>query len=273
MTVTAPKIDNPELWRLSMLAGIDGVDVLLSSSVNDSPALSASIAYDRGVMSPLKNLEDAVYANPWILADYGRTNILVDGTPRIFVPAGLDDGTVDASVELSALAEHSGPEGQTVVMRDVCAGMMNLWSLDAEVHGFLARTFHNIVPRHVLTPLCDYFIRAAVRGNSMKIYVYLSGGSRRRADIFAIDRGGHVRMITSINYATTDDCLYYVLACARSVGFDLDRDEAMVCGDAFMRDELMPAMRRFVKYVMPQIFTQIRSEAPVALPLAIAHLH
>lgn len=73
-------------------------------------------------------------------------------------------------------------------------------------------------------------------------------------DIIAYDSAGKLTMSTSKEWETETDARYYIIATARTAGFDAETDELLLCGDSSLRHAVTSALSRYVRHVMPLIF-------------------
>ncbi|MDE6135730.1 MAG: DUF3822 family protein, partial [Muribaculaceae bacterium] len=105
-----------------------------------------------------------------------------------------------------------------------------------------------------VTPLLRYFSRKTLLGNTAKLYAHFNSGSARSVDILVFGPDGSPSMISSHPATSGTDAVYYILASAKACGLAFDSDEILICGDAAMRDAVMPTLRRYFNYVMPVIF-------------------
>ena len=108
--LSAGAVANPRLWRLGMELDMDGATlaVAAASSVGEEEMLVRRIGLASGI-APLRALEDAVYDNPMLLADFDRTTILLR-TPRFsVVPSELAEDA-DAVADAAALLWTSADE-------------------------------------------------------------------------------------------------------------------------------------------------------------------
>lgn len=251
-TLSAGTIANPRLWRLGMLLDTEArtLTVAATPTVGDEAALCRRISLAAGV-EPLRALEDAVYDNPMLLADFGRTTVLLR-TPRFaVVPAELaaDADAVDAAASLmwTSPDEHFRLVTTPVAGTDAAV----LAACDAGVASFLSRTFADAGVMHALAPLTAYFAAKAPRtGNSPKLFAIASAEG---VDIIVFD-GARLRGATSYVCSGADDMAYYAAAAAQVCGVASGRLQFYVAGEPVARDALIAALRSFAPQVMPWVF-------------------
>lgn len=242
-------IERPEQWRLALQSGPRGLEVVAHSPMEDNSLLWRRIAPsgDESDRRELRALEEAVYDNPLLLADFGRVQCLIDTPFVVIAPAdaaALDDADRDTLMR----AANPDFEGVTFVNTLPASNASIVAGIDRETLGFLRRTFFNVDIQHHLTPLCRYFLNLARRTNAPRLYANLRPGS---LDVVATERD-RLLMANTFAFATPDDAVYYILACRKLL--DMEQAEMYLAGDAAVREQVAPILRRFIPAVMPVIF-------------------
>lgn len=234
-------------WRLAMMLDGNALEAVAWSPGGDDSFIHRRLELDTSSTIALKALEDAVYDTPLLLADYGRVDILVDGDPRLFVPAealALDDDSRRTLVE----AASPGFTGEILCDSLPAVGSAILSGIDRETLGFLRRTFVNPRISSRLTPPVSYFAAASRRSNSPGIMAVVADG---RLDIVAID-GSRLLLANTFRWQSVDDALYYILCVRREA--TADSAAIYLGGNGPLREELAGKLRRFVTSVMPLVF-------------------
>ncbi len=232
-----------------MMAEDGALTAVAHSTVEDSTLMCIHPEIDREASAPLKAVEDAVYANPLLLTNFGRTDVVFRSGDFAVVPSGLaDDATgLDLSRQDREILRDSIPS----------LGVDVVWSAESASLNFFRRTFHNARLHHHLSPLLRYFSRQTDLGNSGKMYVHFNGDSTtgvEEVDVAVFGTGGRLMFANTFVCRAVDDAVFYILSAASLSGFDLSADRMFVCGRASSRDEAMTSLRRFANYVMPVIF-------------------
>lgn len=244
-------IENPRLWRLSLLVSRDSLHAVATSTVADSSLIYKRMPLDTTL--PLhKALESTIYANDDLLADYGSTSILADMTSYTLLPSGSDIDPADI-----AEVTQIGADGDTALITNTDttgAGADIVWTFPEQASHFLARTFRNAPQNHAMSVLLTYFHRQAQSGNRAKVYLHLSDGSPRRVNIVMFDASGKLVMATTKEWEADTDVLYYALSIAQGGDFKTESDEMLICGDGALRMAVTPLLSRYVRNVMPLIF-------------------
>ncbi|MDE6207227.1 MAG: DUF3822 family protein [Muribaculaceae bacterium] len=242
-------IDSPHLWRLVLGIAPGALHAVAFSTVADATMIYRRLTLG-GSDSLHRQLEEAIYAAPWLLSDFGRVDIAVSTPYFTVVPAGLDDDGLAAS-----LTDIAGDTPDAVeLLSDSTPQCRVVWALDADCRRFLARTFRNAPVHHAISPLLKYFDTVSSASNRAKLFVHLSDETPRRLDIIEYDASGCLRMAVSKEWEVDNDALYYILSVAELTGFDRENDELQLCGDQTLRSRLSTLLSRYVRHVLPLIF-------------------
>ncbi len=246
--LTRDLIDNPELWRMSMEICADGVEVVMNRVAGEPEMLASSLKYDAGAQSPAAALEELVYANPLLLAQFAKVDIILRSTAFQIVPPEVAHDT-DAVEAILDMLPH--PDGRPVAYISEIDELNSVLTLvDRGIANVLSRTFFAVEPVSHLSVLGHYFTHQSRLGNSGKMFVNIG---ETQMDILAFDSLG-LSVANTYDCTNDDNAAYYVLATARTVGFDLNADEILISGNAERRASLMASLREFANYVMPTIF-------------------
>lgn len=232
------------LLRLSRTA----VDVVIYSPLVDNSLIYRSFPTS-GSDSEVRALENVVYDNPLMLADFRSRIILTDSPRWSLCPSEcLDDDSrcADAMMRL----QWPDMDGESHSASTSFHGVEIVYSVDSRLAGFVKRTFPGtIIEPHIL-PLLRYCSSRMGRANSKRMLVNLRP---TEADILVAD-GSSLRQGVTVNFNTTSDLLYHILTSAQAAGLDQRADELLLCGSRQLREELTPMLRTYHARVMPVIF-------------------
>lgn len=239
-------VKNPALWRLSVEVDSAGADIVLSSHYEEPGLIVERLPFPEGA-APLQAFEEAIYANPALLSDFARADVLIATNRFTIVPAALqsDEARADAVSMLwpdKSLATVADPISTT--------GCTLLMAVDQSLLAFCRRTFVDSRPRHALSVLASYFWLQSRHAASPKVFARMR---RKGVDVVAFCNG-KLMIANAFDAPTVDDAAYCVLASAQAAGLPLAQTEVMVCGDPEMRQQLMAALREFCPKTMPAIF-------------------
>ncbi len=259
--LTLDLVADPALRRLALLVSPSGVDVAISSRVRDNELIYRRIPYPDG-SDPVKALEEAVYDNPLLTADFGKIDVVFD-TPRFFVMAA-EEATPDEvrrRIDMLWPPENLDFELEPLICPIEADRTVLVCAVPRKLVSFVRRTFNNPGIVHRMAALARYYALKNHLGNSGKMHVRLSPG---RTDVIAFGRSG---LLLANTFATNsaEDAAYYTVAATRHLGYDNDTDRILASGDRELRDAYVTSMRRFISFVMPDIFpsalTRLGAEA------------
>lgn len=234
-------VDNPSLWRLSLLIGEKGIDAVARRQVGEPEHISAYIPFDSAAASVSSALEEAVYSNPLLLQPFAKTDIVISGGFTLVMP-------VDASLDdVDSIFPSSGES--VSLSAPIDSRNKLIFRIDRGVANFLRRTFDNATPIHALAVLGQYFSHRSRLGNSSKMYADIGVSGM---NILVYNPLG-LAMANTFNCPSIKDAAYFALASANTADFDFTEDEIRVAGNAERRGELMTVLRKFARNVVPAI--------------------
>lgn len=248
--LTTDMIADPKLYNLGLMVGEKGMDVVLMSRVNDADFIYRHIDFDRN-LEPFKAMEEVVYDNPLLTADFGSIDVVVDNNRYFVMYAG--DATPD---EIGRRIDMLWPEQQTGLRLEGLVSAAEpgktvlVSGVQRDVLGFLRRTFNNPAISHRVSALTRYYAIKNRLGNMGKVHVRLGDN---RTDIIVFNHQG-LQLANTFTTKTVEDAVYYTLAVAKNLGFDEESDRVYVAGDSELRESFLASIRRFVPLVMPEIF-------------------
>lgn len=234
--IPSPTIEQPQLWRLYMLITRDCLDVMLFHSADASGLQLMSLAMEAPDDDITRRLEEVVYANPWLVNDFGRVSVIYDGSEYAVLPPDIASTTEVA-------------DGW---MRCQCGAVETLdFSIPQSLRNFITRTWPTASIEHRVAPLSRYFYSKSRLGHAGKMYVNV--GADRRLDIMVFGRGG-LRMLNTFRFDDNNDAVYYIMAARELLQLDQMTDEVIISGDRALRDALTDTLRDLLAAVMPAIF-------------------
>ena len=101
-TPDIPAIERPRLWRLALQLEPGLLSAVIWSTVEDSTLVHFSLQLDP-TLPQAKALEEAVYAAPVLLSDFGSVDVVVRTNAYMPVPQGLDEETGESLVDYCCL--------------------------------------------------------------------------------------------------------------------------------------------------------------------------
>lgn len=266
------KIADPRAYRLVLRIRDTALDVMLYSPIEDN-----SLVFDSITLAPLPTprlqaLQDAVYDHPVLLSDFSRVSIIIPAEAFLAVPtegaADSDDCRRLIRTAFPSVSEHdpvfADPTGT--------AEATLLFSIPADLHAFLTRTYLNPGIHHSLSVLARYFLGAAPRSNSPRALLDLGADS---VNIIIADRN-RLLLANTFRSSVAADSLYYVMAALQTLGLPADTP-VHVGGHAPYKAELLEKARTLLPAAVPLIFPSAmfkagRDAMKAPLDLAISPL-
>lgn len=246
-SLQASIVQHPQHSRMELLISDNAIDVVVISCIEDNSLIWHRIPLDAAAASPFKALEDAVYQNPLLLADFSSIDVLISTKRRLVIPAAQAN-----TDNINSMFTQLYPDFNFEVITSVIdnAGTTIAIADYAERIGFIRRTFNNPHIAERIVPLCRYFGIKNRLGNAGKFHVHLSDYA---IDLIAFNSDGLI-MANTFPSTNVNDDLYYILAAAKHLCFDNSNDQMLLSGNAARREQLIPLLRRHISYVMPLIF-------------------
>lgn len=240
-------IADPANYNMLMRVGSAYVDVVIYSVLADNSLLYRSYPLPlSGTLSPVRALEEVVYDNPLMLADFRKVYILLDTSDYCVIPYGLDGS--QASRIFKAL--RPAFSGAVNVADTSTRNASVVFGIPDDLGGFIRRTFIGAVVQPHVVPLVRYFASKPGRGNSRRMICNMRPASM---DVIVID-GTRLLQANTVSFRNVADAVYYILAGCTEHGIDPHTDEVLLSGDQHMRDEIIPLLRTYIERVMPVIF-------------------
>lgn len=251
--MTADLIQQPQIWQLLMEASPDRLAAMAFSPYENHSMIFKEMLYE-GEEGELPRMENTVYDNPLLLADFSKVTMLYDTLRVLPVPDAGDE--VARAIFRNVYPAQDMPGSEVIVNRIPEMNMAICSEIPGDTLNFLRRTFPCIRIEHPLAPLCRYFrAKHPVRRHG-KTLANLRG---KRLDIIILGDNAPL-MVASHRIEEPMDAVYYILASRENLRLP-DTDEIMISGDRTTRAAITPVLRRYVRYVMPAIFPSVMFRA------------
>lgn len=250
--MTADLIQQPHLWQLLMEASSTGLAVMAYSPYEGHNLIYRVLDYATK-SGELQGLENTVYDNPLLLADFRKVTLLYDSPHVLPVPDTADE--LAEAIFRNVYPDY-GRHTKVLVSHIPEMDIALCSEIPAETDNFLRRTFPCITIEHPLAPLCRYFRAKHPTRRRGKTLVNIHGS---RLDIITL--GDNAPMALSTHHIEAPmDAVYYILASRSKLSLPAT-DEIMIAGDRTVRAAITPVLRRYVRYVMPAIFPSVMLHA------------
>ncbi|MDE6126514.1 MAG: DUF3822 family protein [Muribaculaceae bacterium] len=224
----------------------------LAFSDRETPRLAGGDVPFPAGMDRVAGLEEAVYANPLMLADFGRVSVVLRGGRFMLLPGFVADDDLAARLFRTQYPVDTFlPPAELLVDDWEGLDARLVYEAGRDELSFLRRTFDNPAVAHPLTVLARYF--AARRGGGGGSRTLLSvGGATADLVVLGPDR---VLCANSFPVSGPMDAAYYALAVRQSLSLP-PRDELMLAAPARTRAALTPVLRRGIEFVIPAVEPQ-----------------
>lgn len=260
-------ISNANLWRLLLLVEADCLRAVALNTADSTGGSMLSVPFNPTAATLQAAVEEAVYAVPWLTADFGRVDIVVDTLQYTLTPACWGEEAAIDAARFCCLAADDGTDSVCVdTVRGT--GAMVAWACNSELLHFFARTFRNPSVRCSVTPLLEYFAAKNAGGNAATVYAHVGAGTPAMLTIAVFGREGSLRLCTSRKIAAVADAAYWALAAADTAGIDRRADTFFICGNTSMRPALMSLMAPYAAHVLPFIYPSVAMRPGIETHLA-----
>lgn len=253
--LTQDLIADTSLWRLEVRIAPDSLSALLLGPMS---ADNSVIAHSEPLPdSTLKTLENAIYDNPLLLADFQSVTVIISTSQLVQVPEGLSAPMRERIAE-AMLPDCDAPR------RPVVAPMPGgelIAEVDSETLNFLHRTFPDArltLSLSVDARWLDYYNRS--RGDSAQLYALCYPDELK---ILTFNSCGALVFANRFDAFSAADCAYYILAAAGS-----DPMPISVGGSPDLRNSVIEQLRlaapgaQFMPLTLPDSLLSVRRQAP-----------
>lgn len=236
-------------YRLSILASDKCLHYMTFSPIVDNSLKSCRIDYPTDMTSAQSALENTVYDTPTLLEQYSRVDTLVDTRRYVTVEADNDhDATMRAETLLATLYPET--HSYEVITHQIGRRAWIAMAVDKATTAFLRRTFDQPTINHRLTPLALYLGHRSRFGNGGRIHVSLHDNS---LDIIAYEASS-LLMINTFDATSANDAIYFILATADMLDFDISSDRLFITGESTYRADLIELLDQHLVHPMPMIY-------------------
>lgn len=249
-TLNTDFVTDPRSYRLIVVLGRHSIDAVLMSRVRQNDIIHRHYDCLPGT-DIAKTLQEVVYANPLLTADFYRADVVVDNN-RFFVMSA-DEATPETTARrIEQLWPHNKQADRYVpLLTPVEKGKTVLVSaVERQLLAFVRRTWSNACVSHRLGLSAAWQCMQNRFRNIERIYAEMRGTS---LDVIAIGRAGLMLANTFDIPGGVQDAAYYVLAVSRYLDFDKDADRVITAGDTDDRNALTETLRKFIPFAMPEI--------------------
>lgn len=252
-------VPHPRQCRLAMSVERERISVVIADSLQEPGSrllcrdihLPFEVKDSDSILPAVAAIENAVYENPALLADYDSTFVSIDSGMWVVVPQAAVDEDMDEAIAISSLPQEKTIRTTAVRCPVEGSGTVLVSLLPSEISGFLQRTFNNPSICHPLQLLTTHFARTARLNGAPTMHAHFRSG--RRMDIIVLD-GTVLMLANTFSYHDPMDAVYYLLASVSTLGLDAADVQLRLSGEPSSRQELVPLISPHIPSVMAAVF-------------------
>ncbi|MCQ2288020.1 MAG: DUF3822 family protein [Muribaculaceae bacterium] len=246
MSTTKINIQQPELWTLQMSLDSKTLDYILYTDAQEDSLIMGSIELDTSAGKYLRQVENAVYDNPFLLDDYKEVRVIYNSPHFVLLPQEYDE------IEAQEVFDTHFPDsdGEMAMCSLKRCGVNIAFEIPKGVLGFMQRTFFTPPVFHHLHPLCEHYKRINDGSEIARMFINMSDSHMD----MVVYQNGRMVLANSFDYRTPQDAAFFALHTWDSMGMDRLNDEVQLTGDKAQRDAIAPILRKYIGYVMPAIY-------------------
>lgn len=234
MNQTLDTVTQPELWRMALLIGRRSLDVALYPPLARDEMIWHSYPYEEPT---LQAIEEIVYGNPPLLADYKSVVCICDYTPAVVMPSDVD--AAQAAVIYNATVGEDDTD-EPVALYDCPGGVSVAIRQPRQIADFITRTFFNVKIQSASANRISYFMESS--GPSAAVYAPVEGNRTR---VVAV-RDGKLLLANDFASRTAADAAYYILWAMGELGLDAATTPVYAGGVGMHHSELHELLSRYV---------------------------
>ncbi|MDE5744073.1 MAG: DUF3822 family protein [Paramuribaculum sp.] len=224
-------IPQPELWRCAVVIERSRLDVALFPPVESERLVHRTILLNRDASSHTKAVQEAVYANPLLLSDFTRMDVLTDTGDFCIVPRDTARSVNAGEILAAAKIDLTGKSAE---IAHATEHISVAFALDAPLAGFIRRTFFNVRLSHVFAPII---------ANPPASTALFAECSQEKVLVTATD-GGNLIFANIFRCDCPEDATYFITAVSRSL--PVKNLPVILTGNAPYTDTVREYITRYV---------------------------
>lgn len=242
-------IPDPANRTLYLAIGSTAIDVMAYSPLEDNSLFTATIELNPAETSHSAAVEEAVYDNPLLLADFKRVVIVSRQLHHATAPSYVTEQGVDYTDAMMRPAASASPSQQMIIDELPLLEASMVHYMESDLYNFLGRTFNQPKIIHRLSVITRYAHGTHRAAGSLTTHVNITPG---HTDV-VIYKGTQLLLVNTFDTPTEVDTLYYIQAC-REITSTPRENPVIISGDRELREKVMPLLRRYIPTVMPAVF-------------------
>ena len=247
------------LWHVNICIADEAIHVLFTGpeSVEQS-VMFHTIDLKPGLASHLAAVEEAVYDNQLLLADFASVRVMVDTSNFVLVPSALTPLASEIVDSMIPDLEDSATTLLSAMTADT--SQLLAMAISSDLYNFINRTWANPLIDHPLAVTARYLQLIPTHGAGSALYGVLSSG---RMMAVRYRRDGELDFANRFAISAAADAAYYLLSLSPNV------ETLVVGGESDLRNDASALLRpRLEAPVLPITLSpellQLRRMAPTA---------
>ncbi|MDE6383542.1 MAG: DUF3822 family protein [Paramuribaculum sp.] len=233
MNQTLDTVTQPELWKMALMIGPKSLDVALYPPLARDEMIWHSYAYEEPT---LQAIEEIVYGNPPLLADYKSVVCIIDYTPAVVVPAEADAEQA-AAIYNATLGEDSDED---VALYGCGEGVSVAIRQPRQIADFITRTFFNVKMMSAAANRIAYFRACSQKGTA--VYAPVEGDRTR---VVAVS-DGNLLLANDFAARTPSDAAYYIMWAIGELGLDAAETPVYAGSIGMRHSELHELLSKYI---------------------------
>lgn len=215
-------ITQSQLWRLALMIDNNFLHVALYPPVAREEIVWRSFPIDPAAPSKLKAIEDIIYDNPLLLAEFRQIDCIIDDDAGLIVPASFNPEHYELLLDsISARTEQTELD---IEVTPIAPNATLLSQPNADIAAFLRRTFFNISLRPRLPLIASYLIKHTEGLSEQRAIALMRDGQMT----FIAFNGSNLLIANDFKYESPTDAAYYIMASMQQIGLDSSNPDVSV---------------------------------------------
>lgn len=271
--LTSDLIAQPSLWSMLLMPTESQLDVALYPPLAHEEIIWRSFPLNPNAPTPLRALEDVVYANELLFADFRSITCILDNCPQLPMPSFLSQEQATTVYNASTNVDPEAAAPIQMFNTSVESCRIALRQNDA-IKNFFSRTFFNIKFDSAIASLCRNLISNPAykaTGSYSAVVNCIIQRSTLKLIVSATDR---ILMANTYAYTSDADAAYYILFAVSTLGLDIEQTLIRISSIAGgpQSASSLQSIQRYIPSAAPLPFPMLRhrlSQSALAAPLPL----
>lgn len=234
-------VSNKKVWKLVLSISTKGFKAYYLNVLTNEIVSNTDKTWDCDESEMLHRLQETIYEQSSLLTEH-RTIAIIESRHFALAPTEIVSSEEDAELILEQIHNLKWEDLWIDYIDDVSI----IFSLAKGLDSFLHRTF--IIDK-VISHLNPLLTKAfEIRSYKQKMLVNIRD---RRIDIIAT-ADNKLQVANTFEWQDSSDASYHILNMWNILGYDQNDAELLLYGNKELRDAVIPTLRKFISFVMPQ---------------------